>query len=259
MTARSASNDTPRPTGATAGAGPTSWPSRSLTAPAARATVRRADNRAGPAQRHGRHGVPIVSSPPYHNTRTHGRPDLVPDGAPSTTTVLTGPSPFRISTMETTNSIQQASEQIRTIVTSGPAASDTVGHVTTRNPQPEAIAAARQMLEPRVQSIADLAHAHDLVNQRRAEATAAETALAHAVTEYAERYATARRAHGWTPAELGELGFPDNQPHANRTRTHRRHATPTNPTRPAPPPAAPGPPGATPGGDRNPQPTDAEP
>ena len=68
------------------------------------------------------------------------------------------------------------------------------------------------MLEPRVQSIADLAHAHDLVNQRRAQATAAETALAHAVTEYAERYATARRAHGWTPAELGELGFPDNRP-----------------------------------------------
>ena len=131
-------------------------------------------------------------------------------------------------------------------------------HVTTRNPQPEAVAVARQMLEPRVQSIADLAHAHDLVNQRRAEATAAETALAHAVTEYAERYATARRAHGWTPAELGELGFPDNHPHANRTRTHRRPATPTSPTRP-PPPAAPDPAGAAPGGDRNPRPTDANP
>ncbi len=149
-------------------------------------------------------------------------------------------------------------EQIRTIVTFEPAVSDTVGRVTTRNPQPEAVAAARQMLEPRVQSIADLAHAHDLVNQRRAQATAAETALAHAATEYAERYATARRAHGWTPAELGELGFPDNHPHTKRTRTHRRRATPTNPTRP-PPPAVPDPAGATPGGDRNPRPTDANP
>ena len=121
-----------------------------------------------------------------------------------------------------------SAEQMGTIVTSGRATSGTVGRVTTRNPQPEAVAAARQMLEPRVQSIADLAHAHDLVNQRRAQATAAETALAHAVTEYAERYATARRAHGWTPAELGELGFPDNPPHAKRTRTHRRRATPTN-------------------------------
>ena len=160
--------------------------------------------------------------------------------------------------MDTTNSIQQApSRYVRSSHQDRryriPSAS-----VTTRNPQPEAVAAARQMLEPRVQSIADLAHAHDLVNQRRAQATAAETALAHAVTEYAERYATARRAHGWTPAELGELGFPDNPPHANRTRTHRRRATPTNPTRP-PPPAIPGPAGAAPGGDRNPRPTDANP
>jgi hypothetical protein len=117
------------------------------------------------------------------------------------------------------------------------------------------------MLEPRVQSIADLAHAHDLLAQRRAQATAAETALAHAVTEYAERYATARRTHGWTPAELGELGFPDNRLHATRTRTHRRRATPTHPTGPdsPPAPAVPGPAGATPGDDRNPRPTAANP
>jgi hypothetical protein len=127
--------------------------------------------------------------------------------------------------------------------------------VTTRNPQPEAIAAARQMLEPRVQSIADLAHAHALVNQRRAEATAAETALAQAMTEYAERYVTARRSHGWTPTELSELGFPDNPPPANRTRTRRRHTTPTHTSSPTspPPPAAPG---SSRSGDRTPQPTD---
>jgi hypothetical protein len=130
--------------------------------------------------------------------------------------------------------------------------------VTTRNPQPEAVAAARQMLEPRVQSIADLAHAHDLLAQRRAEATAAETALTHAVTEYTERYATARRIHGWTPAELGELGFPHNQPPAHRTRAHRRRTTPTSPTNPTnpPPPATPRPTSATPGDDRTPRPTD---
>jgi hypothetical protein len=148
-----------------------------------------------------------------------------------------------------------SAEKMGTIVTSGRATSGTVGRVTTRNPQPEAVAAARQMLEPRVQSIADLAHAHDLLAQRRAEATAAETALTHAVTGYAERYATARRAHGWTPAELGELGFPHNRPATHRTRTHRRRTTPTSPTNPTnpPPPATPGP---AVGDDRTPRPTD---
>ena len=221
--------------------------------------VRRADIRAAPRQRHGRHGRPHRVSPPHHNTRTHGhRLVLVPDGAHRPRQPVTGTVAVPGQHHGDDEQYPTSTEQIRTIVTSGPAVSDTVGHVTTRNPQPEAVAAARQMLEPRVQSIADLAHAHDLVNQRRAQATAAETALAHAVTEYAERYATARRAHGWTPAELGELGFPDNPPHAKRTRTHRRRATPTNPTRP-PPPAAPGPTGAAPGGDRNPRPTDANP
>jgi hypothetical protein len=180
-------------------------------------------------------GVSIVFSPPYHNTRTHGhRLVLVPDGAHRPRQPVTGTVAVPGQHHGDDEQYPTRTEQIRTIVTSGPAVSDTVGRVTTRNPQPEAVAAARQMLEPRVQSIADLAHAHDLVNQRRAQATAAETALAQAVTEYAERYATARRAHGWTPAELGELGFPDNPPHAKRTRTHRRRAAPTNPTRPPP-------------------------
>ena len=201
-----------------------------------------------------------MTSPPYQDVRTRGRPDLVPTAhhprQPCCRTPAV-PDQHHGDDEQYLTSI----EQIRTIVTSGPAASDTVGHVTTRSPQPEAIAAARQMLEPRVQSIADLAHAHDLVNQRRAEATAAETALAHAVTEYAERYATARRSHGWTPTELSELGFPNNQPHANRTRTRRRHTTPNphdQPDQPAPP-AAPGTPGASRSGDRTPQLTDPNP
>ena len=234
MTARGAGKRHARPTGATACAAPTSWPSRASPL-AVRATGAASRHPGGTPStaRSARASPSCLAAAPQH---PHPRPRLVlvPDGAHRPRQPVAGTVAVPGQHHGYDEQYPTSTEQIRTIVTSRPAVSDTVGRVTTRNPQPEAVAAARQMLEPRVQSIADLAHAHDLVNQRRAQATAAETALAHAVTEYAERYATARRAHGWTPAELGELGFPDNQP-PRQTHPNPPPTLPHRPTQPARP------------------------
>ena len=185
-----------------------------------------------------RRGRPLATSPPYHDAHTRGRrPDLVPDRAhrprqaPRPRQPATRPSPFGISTMSTTSSIQQAPR-------SGYDRHIRSGDIGYRRPcdNPESATRGRRG------RAADSNHACNQSPTSPTPTTCSRsdgpkpprpnTALTHAVTEYTERYATARRTHGWTPAEPGELGFPHNRPAAHRTRTHRRRTTPTSPTNP---------------------------
>ncbi len=72
--------------------------------------------------------------------------------------------------------------------------------------QQQVAAKARDLLAGRVQAAVDLSAAGDLVDERQEQARVAQEAAKAARSAYEASYAAALRQHGWSTAELAELG-----------------------------------------------------